>query len=276
MANLAIGTKINRWTVIGDPVSSNGRKHYPCRCDCGWEQKVRSDNLQKGHSNSHKGCPLPRLKAGDENFVAKEWQYKAETARSKEEIYLKNSYIGSFFGDLLAIDVAHSDSYGHTFYLCVNCKTGATSVHRYDHLTRSYGFPDGKHNAFKAPVFDPNDPVMKDCGGSMGERAIETYLEANHLSYEREATFDDLRGQGSNLRFDFKTHWMNKTVLIEFQGRQHYEPIEFFGGQPRFELQQKYDDLKRNYCKRNNYILIEIPYTDIDNISRYLDFLHTL
>ena len=45
MANLAIGTKINRWTVIGDPVSSNGRKHYPCRCDCGWEQKVRSDNL---------------------------------------------------------------------------------------------------------------------------------------------------------------------------------------------------------------------------------------
>jgi len=49
-------------------------------------------------------------------------------------------------------------------------------------------------------------------------------------------------------------------VFIEYNGEQHYQPIEFWGGQKAFEKQQKRDQELRDYCKENNIRLIEIPY----------------
>ena len=43
-----------------------------------------------------------------------------------------------------------------------------------------------------------------------------------------------------------------KNICIEFNGKQHYEPIDFFGGVDRFEKQQINDNIKVNYCNDNN------------------------
>ena len=71
----------------------------------------------------------------------------------------------------------------------------------------------------------------------------------------------------------YKINYRNQIILIEFQGKQHYQPVQFFGGEERFKIQQIYDEYKRAYCQRNGYKLIEIPYTDLDNVAKYLHFL---
>jgi hypothetical protein len=47
-------------------------------------------------------------------------------------------------------------------------------------------------------------------------------------------------------------------VAIEYQGKQHDEPIEFFGGIIAFEKGLKRDELKKEKCKINQIKLIEV------------------
>ena len=51
-----------------------------------------------------------------------------------------------------------------------------------------------------------------------------------------------------------------KNIAIEYQGKQHFEPIELFGGKENFETQQKRDEIKRKLSKENNIHLVYINY----------------
>lgn len=56
-------------------------------------------------------------------------------------------------------------------------------------------------------------------------------------------------------------------IGIEFQGDQHYYPIDFFGGEKSFKESKERDIKKRKLCLANNCILIEvISNYKIDNI----------
>jgi hypothetical protein len=50
-------------------------------------------------------------------------------------------------------------------------------------------------------------------------------------------------------------------LAVEYNGMQHYEPIEFFGGKEAFELRTKYDEEKMILCRENSVKLIIVPYT---------------
>jgi hypothetical protein len=58
-------------------------------------------------------------------------------------------------------------------------------------------------------------------------------------------------------------------VAIEYHGRQHFEPVAFFGGQKAFEETQKRDKVKKAKCKRNNVTLIEL--SEGYNISEVIE-----
>jgi len=60
--------------------------------------------------------------------------------------------------------------------------------------------------------------------------------------------------------------------LIEYQGKQHYEPIAFFGGEENFKKQRINDELKRTYAKEKGLYLVEIPYqiTSKEGIEKVL------
>jgi len=117
------------------------------------------------------------------------------------------------------------------------------------------------------------------CAGSKGEIKIRDFLDDLNLSYEREFTFDDLWGDcDKQLRFDFAVFNEDNSLkcLIEYDGIQHYQPINFWGNeyshtQLRFETLQRYDRRKNNYCKKNGIKLIRIPYTDFENIEEILE-----
>ena len=60
-------------------------------------------------------------------------------------------------------------------------------------------------------------------------------------------------------------------LLIEAQGKQHVEPVEYFGGEDQFVIQTEHDKRKREYAEIKNIELLEIFYNDINNISNILD-----
>ncbi|SOC17708.1 NUMOD1 domain-containing DNA-binding protein [Pseudobutyrivibrio ruminis] len=49
-------------------------------------------------------------------------------------------------------------------------------------------------------------------------------------------------------------------VGVEYQGMQHYEAIDYFGGEENFEYRKKLDTDKREKCKQNGVYLIEWKY----------------
>lgn len=49
-------------------------------------------------------------------------------------------------------------------------------------------------------------------------------------------------------------------IAFEYQGKQHYEPIEYFGGEESFKKQQYRDKIKKEISKKNNVKLIYVNY----------------
>ena len=107
-----------------------------------------------------------------------------------------------------------------------------------------------------------------ECVNSKGETIISEYLKENNINYISEYTFDDCRNKRP-LPFDF--YLPDYNLLIEYDGEQHFEPVDFFGGEEQFEYQKYNDNIKNTYCIKNNINLIRIPYWDFDNIEKILD-----
>lgn len=114
----------------------------------------------------------------------------------------------------------------------------------------------------------------KSCGcqkKSLGELIISQYLDENNIEYDKEFCFNDL----PLLKFDFaiKTK-CGKILLIEFDGKQHFEPVAKFGGEKEFLLQQNRDQRKNDYCREKNIPLLRIDYKKILKVKKMIhDFL---
>ena len=111
---------------------------------------------------------------------------------------------------------------------------------------------------------------------SKGEIKIHEFLTYGNIPFEEEYIFDDLTAEnGKHLRFDFCCFDDDGNIdcLIEYNGRQHYEPIDHFGGNKQFSIQQEHDRRKREYAKENNFTLIEISYKydTYEKVAQYLD-----
>lgn len=105
------------------------------------------------------------------------------------------------------------------------------------------------------------------CNASKGEQVIADYLNKKGVLYFSQYKFKDCKNI-KELPFDFYLPELN--ICIEYQGQQHYQPVDFFGGLKTFNLQKKRDEIKKDFCKSHNIELIEIPYTDFDNIKEIL------
>lgn len=91
------------------------------------------------------------------------------------------------------------------------------------------------------------------------EDSVKAYLDTQNYNYEIHKKFLNLTGVGGNpLSYDFYISQYN--LLIECQGKQHAQPIEYFGGEEQFKIQQEHDKRKREYADSNNYDFLEIWY----------------
>lgn len=118
---------------------------------------------------------------------------------------------------------------------------------------------------------------FKDGKKSTGEFLTEKWLRSKNIEYENNVYVPEIEGRNINskVNIDFIIHYLNRTIWIEYNGKQHYDPFSKFHNfdLKEFEKQQKRDQNVRDYCKRNNIPLIEIPYTigSWKRISEFLD-----
>lgn len=129
---------------------------------------------------------------------------------------------------------------------------GRTSQYRIQ--CKSCGFVDSRWGI----TLQGTDIRCKKCQpGSVGELKVAEWLDSQGIPYERE--YKALIN-GAQRRYDF--FLPEQKTMIEFHGEQHYRPVEYFGGQERFEQQQLRDKQKVDFCKTLGYPLLVIKYTE--------------
>lgn len=104
------------------------------------------------------------------------------------------------------------------------------------------------------------------CSASQGERHIDKILKKYNINFIPQHKFEDCKDKYP-LPFDF--YLPSKNIVIEYDGRQHFEAIDYFGGKEGFKGIQKRDQIKNNYCKKKSIKLIRISYATT-NIEEYL------
>jgi uncharacterized Zn-finger protein len=109
---------------------------------------------------------------------------------------------------------------------------------------------------------------------SYGEYRIKEMLDEMMVDYTHDKTHYHLtQFCGQALRPDFLIEKDGyRPILIEYHGIHHVKP-SIFGSQTEeqaylnFLKQQEHDQIKRDFCKENNYNLVEIYYTENANID---------
>ena len=113
-----------------------------------------------------------------------------------------------------------------------------------------------KHGEFyQLPLHHIKGIGCPKCNQSKGERMIEIFLKTNNIDYISQKKFEDCK-HITHLVFDFYLPSYN--TCIEFNGIQHYFPIDIFGGDQSLEINKKRDKIKYDYCKSSNINLIII------------------
>ncbi len=97
------------------------------------------------------------------------------------------------------------------------------------------------------------------CNISKGEECIKKLLDENKIEYIREHSFRGCKLK-YKLRFDF--YLPKYDMCIEYDGKQHFESIDYYGGVEGLNIRRSRDLIKSNYCKMNNIDLLRISYKD--------------
>jgi hypothetical protein len=103
------------------------------------------------------------------------------------------------------------------------------------------------------------------CRESKGERKISLFLIENNIKFIPQHTFDNCKNV-KLLPFDF--YLPEHNICIEYNGKQHYEPVKIFGGEEKFKLQIINDKIKYEFCLNNDINFNIIKYDE--NIKKRL------
>lgn len=123
------------------------------------------------------------------------------------------------------------------------------------------------HEWYAKPNNILNGKGCPKCNESYGEKEISNYLMDCQIIFDKQHIFDKCRNK-KPLPFDF--YLPDYNVCIEYDGIQHFESVEIFGGEDALKKQQYNDSIKNNYCLLNDINLIRIRYdqdikTELDN-----------
>ena len=103
------------------------------------------------------------------------------------------------------------------------------------------------------------------CLKSKGEEKIAALLTEYNIPFVKQKTFKTcfFPATGYLAKFDF---YVDNKYIIEFDGIQHFQSIDFFKNHNYSSIQTR-DDIKTKWCKDNNIPLIRIPYTMINSLT---------
>ena len=223
-----IGKVFGRLTVLEKVYTrKGGGAYYKCKCSCGNIVIVQGTMLRNGNTRSC-GC------------------YNKD--RTREVSF--NDLTGQRFGRLVVLrraeDLVQENGKRRVRFLC-KCDCGGTII------TTSSSLVTG-------------ETMSCGCLQSKGEFIISQLLSNSGSSFEKQKSFDDLRGDSihSILRYDF--HVLDGNYLIEYDGQHHFVAGGGWCNEEHVKETQRRDKMKDDYCRSKNIPLIRIPYTHINEI----------
>lgn len=153
------------------------------------------------------------------------------------------------------------------FYTSTDFFDSVNSNEYQKHLTPTYddlNFPHVVHNAIKEQcrkfLLNAEDSYRE----SIGMPKIgEFWISETRLYYAVKAKFEPLEvKQHASPKWLGRQHldvYIPKyNIALEYQGAQHYRPVEFFGGVEAFEKTKERDRIKKEKCEANNCHLIYV------------------
>lgn len=147
----------------------------------------------------------------------------------------------------------------------------------------------GEENVFNIPNIENKVLNMKDNSISIvykcdNDENKELYnqaiceIDSDEIKWKSEhKLYKLLKSYFSDAIFQYRDAFLDKQSLdiyipslriaFEYQGLQHFEAVEYFGGEEEFSVRQKNDKRKKELCKKNKIDLIEWRYDeDINKI----------
>lgn len=144
-----------------------------------------------------------------------------------------------------------------------------TSKEDYNKLHDKYWFECNNGHKYQANLSDFQQgcrcPI---CNLYKGEEGIKSFLEKCNIDYISQYRFEDCKFY-HKLPFDF--YLPRHKICIEYDGKQHFQFVNTWGGYDEFVNRKIRDTIKSIYCKENNIKLIRIPYWEFDNIENILE-----
>lgn len=282
------GKQFENFTVLyrGEDIVKDGKKRrvrWHCMCNCGNEFDAIADNIKKRPNMSCNECANKRRAENNRidvvgnkygRLTILEIVPNTRPTRVKCRCDCGNIYIG----DQADIVSTHTQSCG-----CLqrerasesNTKdwTGIVSECGIEFLKPDHIRDEGQWlwkckcgvcgNEFVTLPAKVNLGYVTSCGcavQSSYERHIKHFLEELNVEFIEQYSFKDCKNTYS-LRFDFAILQNGSLLyLVEYDGEQHFRPIEWFGGMTNFRKQQNRDKIKNEYCLSHNIPLLRIPY----------------
>lgn len=249
------GQKFGRLTAIkrdeNEYYTKGGTRIYKwiCKCDCGNDVIVERQSLISGHTKSC-GC----LQAEQQGISIEEYRERYKNIQDNNGKFI--DLTGQRFGKLTVL-YRDYNSKKYTKWVCA-CDCGNVITVTRNNLISGHTQSCG-------------------CIDSVGESTIAMYLSSKNIMYKKEYTFNDCRDIHP-LPFDFGIKNNNGKLvgLIEFDGVQHFQPVRFNGmtqecAESSFQDCVKHDNMKNNYCTKNNIPLLRIKYSEIKGIHKMID-----
>lgn len=91
------------------------------------------------------------------------------------------------------------------------------------------------------------------CSESRGEKCIRGAFERWGVKFISQYKFP-----GSAYKYDFAIP--DSKIMIEYDGEQHFMPVEIFGGEEAFKKQQETDKAKNDLAKENGWEILRFKY----------------
>lgn len=276
--------KFSKLTALEKAPKRNDKyTRWVCQCECGERVEVRTDYLRNGHTTSC-GCekakhfkkyelegqkfgrltviaPMPPesqkciCDCGNEvnvltyNLISGNTQSCGclQRDRTSESSFI--SLVGQVFGKLTVIERVENNVFGHVCYKC-KCECGGEVV------VDAANLRNGNTNSCG-------------CIKSKGEMIINNWLQEHNIDFRSQYSFENcFLSTGRRPFFDFVIFKNNNPYLIiEYNGRQHYEVTGGWNTEEALQITQRRDREKLQWCEDNHYPVLIIKYDeDIEKI----------
>lgn len=272
-----------------NPYNKQKNRYWLCKCECGNQIVVSTTNLLSGKTHQCPQCSIAqnrkdivgfrfgKLIVTDVEYTNENGEYKTIChcicdCGNKTNVLRSSLVSGRTISCGCAIhDKKFINRSGETIngieFISVN-KRGNDGGYLWNCRCPYCG------HIFVAYPQHIKSHTVNSCGcqnRSNGEILISQILDELKVSYKTEYSFPDCV-YIQPLKFDFCILFDgNPILLIEFDGIQHYQSIEYFGGQEGFRIRQICDEIKNQYCDMHDIPLLRIPY-----YMKYEDIVQSL